>query len=184
MRLFVALGLPDDLRERLNRMCAGLPGAIWVSPENFHITLRFIGEADRAQAADIAAALSRVQSPRFQLSLTGLGQFGEGRKTRAVWAGVEPVPELTGLQRRVESALVQTGIEPVTRKFHAHVTLARFKSNPGAKLRTYFAQHALFRAAPFEVTSFVLYSSSLGHGGAAYEVEAEFPLTALGDVAE
>ena len=58
MRLFVALALPIDLVERLERMCSGLPGAVWVRPENFHITLRFIGEVDSIQAADIDAALS------------------------------------------------------------------------------------------------------------------------------
>jgi 2'-5' RNA ligase len=176
MRLFVALALPDDLVERLERMCAGLPGAVWVRPENLHVTLRFIGEVDALQANDIDAALSAVSVPSFQLSLTGLGQFGEGRKTRAVWVGVAPTPELAALQSKIERAIVRAGLEPESRKFHPHVTLARFSSNPGIKLRTFFAQHALFRTTPFEVTSFELYSSVLGSGAPLYNREASYVL--------
>lgn len=176
MRLFVALALPNDLVDRLARMCSGLPGAVWVRPENFHVTLRFIGEVDSIQAADIDAALSVLSGPSFELSLTGLGQFGEGRKTRAVWVGVQTSPELTALQSRIERALNSNGLDPETRKFHPHVTLARFSNSPGNKLRTFFAQHALFRTEPFQVTHFDLYSSDLGKGGPVYTREARYEL--------
>lgn len=177
MRLFVALALPVDLTDRLARMCSGLPGAAWVRPENFHLTLRFIGEVDGLQAADIDAALSNLSGPPFELVLTGLGQFGEGRKTRAVWVGVQASPELSALQSRIERALNSNGLEPESRKFHPHVTLARFSNSPGNKLRTFFAQHALFRTEPFQVTHFDLYSSELGKGGPVYTSEARYELS-------
>ncbi|TQV79706.1 RNA 2',3'-cyclic phosphodiesterase [Denitrobaculum tricleocarpae] len=179
MRLFVALALPENLAEQLERMCSGLPGANWVPPENFHLTLRFIGACDGHEAGDLDAALSTVKAAPFDLSLTGLGQFGEGRRTRSVWAGTQPSDELSALQSRVERVVQTAGFEPESRKFHPHVTLARFGSSPGGKLRTYFAQHALFRTLPFRVTEFHLYSSELGKGPPMYRREATYPLESL-----
>lgn len=176
MRLFVALSLPENLAEQLERMCLGLPGAAWIPPENFHLTLRFVGDADGRAAADLDAALSGVSGAPFELSLIGLGQFGDGRRTRSVWAGAQPSQELSALQSRIERAVQTAGFEPESRKFHPHVTLARFSANPGSKLRTYFAQHALFRTLPFQVTAFHLYSSHLGKGPPVYTREASYPL--------
>ena len=63
MRLFVALGLPAALRQRLSFMAGGLPGARWVSPENYHVTLRFIGELPGWRAEEVDAALAGLRSP-------------------------------------------------------------------------------------------------------------------------
>ncbi|HET6224144.1 MAG TPA: 2'-5' RNA ligase family protein, partial [Dongiaceae bacterium] len=56
MRLFVALSLPEDVRWQLSLLCSGLPNVRWVPPENFHITLRFIGEVDGGEMQDIDAS--------------------------------------------------------------------------------------------------------------------------------
>lgn len=177
MRLFVALSLPHDLRDRLSALCNGLPGARWVAPENLHVTLRFIGEVDGHAAEDIDAALSAIRCRRFPLTLAGVGDFGDDKRLRAVWVGVEPSETLERLQAKVERAVRHAGQPPEKRKFKPHVTLARFKSHPpGDKLQTYFTAHGLFRAQPFEVTDFTLYSSYLSHEGAIYRPEADYPL--------
>lgn len=176
MRLFVALSLPDDLRDRLSALSCGLPGARWVAPENLHLTLRFIGEVDGHEAEDIDAALSGVRCPRFPVTLAGVGDFGDERRLRSVWIGVEPNQTLEMLQAKVERAVRRAGQPPEKRKFKPHVTLARFKSHPGDKLQTYFSQQGLFRAPPFEVTEFTLYSSFLSHEGAIYRPEAVYRL--------
>jgi RNA 2',3'-cyclic 3'-phosphodiesterase len=176
MRLFVALDLPDDLRRRLACLCAGLPGARWVAPENLHLTLRFIGEVDGGAAEDIDAALSGIRMPCFPLTLAGVGEFSDGRRLRSVWVGVEANEMLARLQAKVEQALQRAGLAPEQRKFKPHVTLARFKSHPGGKLQDYFTEGALFRSDPFEVTAVTLYSSHLSHDGAIYTPEAVYPL--------
>jgi RNA 2',3'-cyclic 3'-phosphodiesterase len=176
MRLFVAIPLPDPLRSRLRSLCSGLPGARWVSPENLHLTLRFIGEVEGHDAEDIDAALSGIHLPRFPLTLAGVGDFGAGRRLRSVWVGVEANGMLERLQGKVEQAVQRAGQPPEKRKFKPHVTLARFKSHPGAKLESYFAERSLFRAAPFEVSEFILYSSYLAQEGAIYSPEAVYPL--------
>jgi len=176
MRLFVALALPDTLRERLCGLCSGLPGARWVAPENMHLTLRFIGEVEGHDAEDIDAALSGIHLPRFTLTLAGVGDFGDDRRLRSVWVGVEASEMLNRLQSKVEQAVQRAGQPPETRKFKPHVTLARFKSHPGGRLESYFAERSLFRAAPFEVSEFTLFSSFLSHEGAIYSPEAVYPL--------
>jgi 2'-5' RNA ligase len=176
MRLFVALSLPDDLRDSLSGLSCGLPGARWVAPENLHLTLRFIGEVAGHEAEDIDAALSGIRLPRFPLTLAGVGDFGDDRRLRSVWVGVEANATLERLQAKIEQAVQRAGQPPEKRKFKPHVTLARFKSHPGERLKDYFAQRSMFRAPPFEVTAFTLYSSYLSHEGAIYSPEAVYAL--------
>lgn len=176
MRLFVAITLPDDLRARLAGLASGLPNARWVTRDNLHLTLRFIGEVDGAQAHDVDAALAEISCPAFTLSLAGIDGFGSGGKVRSLWVGVEDCAELSRLHGKIERALQKSGLPPEGRKFKAHVTLARFKGNPGPKLRDYLAHHALFRSEPFPVREFVLFSSFLSHNGAIYRPEAAYAL--------
>ncbi len=177
MRLFVAIALPEDLRVRLARLQQGVPAARWADPDNLHLTLRFIGEADGAQAHDLDAALTQVRALCFELTLAGVGRFGQGRKARALWVGVTPVPELDRLRRRVEQAVQATGFAPEGRKFRPHITLARFKGDPGHRLDDYLAYHAAFRTEGFEAREFVLYSSLLAQAGAIHTPEAAYPLS-------
>src|SRR3546814_9879790 len=109
MRLFVALALPDHLRSRLAELCSGLPGARWVAPENLHLTLRFIGEVDGRDAEDIGVALSGIRLPRFAIALSGVGEFGDGRRLRSVWVGVEASDMLNRLHAKVEQAVQRAG---------------------------------------------------------------------------
>jgi 2'-5' RNA ligase len=176
MRLFVALTLPETVRHRLTGLANGLPGARWVKPENLHLTLRFLGEVNNLTAADVDDALAKIHSPGFDLGLNGIGHFGEGRKLRALWVGVEATTELMRLQEKIEQALIRAGLPPEPRKFKPHITLARFKSHPGGRLQTYLAEHNLLRAGPIAMESFELYSSFTSADGAIYRVEASYPL--------
>src|SRR5215472_3713235 len=105
LRLFVGIPFPPELKLRLGQLCAGVPGARWVDPGNFHLTLRFIGEVGEDLAADIDAALSRLRARPFVLQLAGTGSFGNGRLPRSLWVGVERNPALAVLRDKVELAL-------------------------------------------------------------------------------
>jgi 2'-5' RNA ligase len=176
MRLFVAIAIPEQERERLASLEQGVPGARWVPAENLHLTLRFIGEVDGRQAHDIDDALSNIRAPAFPMSLAGVGHFGNGGKPRALWVGVEAGEPLARLHAKVEQALQRAGLPPEGRKFKPHVSLARFNGNPGRRLYDYISNHSLYRGTPFVADAFVLYSSVLGQGGSSYRAEATYPL--------
>jgi 2'-5' RNA ligase len=172
LRLFVGIALPPELKLRLSLIAAGLPGAKWVDPGNYHLTLRFIGEVDEGQAADIDAALVQIRAPRFDVTLATVGHFG----LRMLWVGVERNPALQHLHEKVESALNRLRFAPEERRYTPHVTLARLKGTHERKLQAYLSEHALFRAAPFSVERFSLVASYLTKSGAIYEDQADYQL--------
>jgi 2'-5' RNA ligase len=176
LRLFVGLALPDDLRRRLAGICAGVPGARWVAPENLHITLRFIGEVAEPDAQALHDALGQIRSPGFSLELLGADMFASGRQAKSLWLAVSPVPELFLLQERVEAASQRAGLTAEGRKFKPHVTLARLKDTPPARARNFVAQYGLYRAGPFAIDHFTLFASNLSRHGASYSVLAEYGL--------
>ena len=172
LRLFVGIALPPEIKLRLSLIAAGVPGARWVDPGNYHVTLRFIGDVDEGMAGDIDAALAQIRAATFDLALSGVGQFGD----RMLWAGIEKNPALQHLRDKVESALVRLGLEPETRRYAPHVTLARLKGASAARLQAYIQEHALFRAEPFKVDRFSLIASYLTKSGAIYEDQVDYAL--------
>ena len=179
IRLFVAIPLPPDLRQRLAFMGGGIPGARWVAPENLHLTLRFIGEVDEGLMEDIDAALLGVEAPSFELVLAGIGHWETRGSATAVWAGVEKSPDLLHLHDRVEAALVRAGLPPEPRKFAPHVTLARLKKPPATRVGDFLREYGDFRAPPVAVEGFALYSSLLTAAGPIYREEAFYPLAPI-----
>jgi 2'-5' RNA ligase len=178
MRLFIGIALPEDIRFRLSLLCCGLPNIRWVPPENLHLTLRFIGEVDNGAVEDVDAALAAVRAPRFPLSLAGVGHFGNGAKLRVIWVGVEKSPALQHLHDKIESAVVRAGQPPDGQRFSPHVTLSRVKTPPPlGKLQEFMASNNLFRAPPFEVTHFTLFSSFPSSEGSIYRAEESYELS-------
>ena len=176
MRLFIAIVLPDPVREALAALRLGLPGARWVAPEALHLTLRFMGEVDAAEAEDIDAALAAIDAPAFDLAVLGIGSFQSRRRVRSLWVGLDRSEPLARLQGKVESAVARAGFEPERRKFKPHITLARLKGTPVGHVGTYMEAHGTCAVAPFTVTAFTLMRSHLNRDGPYYETLAEYPL--------
>ncbi|MEQ8395961.1 RNA 2',3'-cyclic phosphodiesterase [Thalassobaculum sp.] len=182
MRLFVAIAIPEAVADPLCDLQGGLDGVRWVDPDDFHLTLRFVGDVDRGTADDLAAALSGLRAPAFDLRLSGLGHFGSGQRLRALWVGVEPQPALTLLHGRVEAAARRAGLPPEGRRFVPHVTLARM-SGPISddSVSHWIGSRSPFAAGPFPVRDVVLFESFLGREGPHYERRLTVPLDRLPD---
>ncbi len=180
-RLFVGIELPGELRRRMVAIQTGVERAKWVPEDNIHLTLRFIGEVAHDVAADATAALGTVRVAPFPVTLEGAGHFGSGRRVRALWLGIERSDALLALRERIESALVRAGLEPEGRKYKPHITLARLNNRSPGLVRHWLSANAMFRAVPFTVASFTLFSSHLGRDKAIHTPEAVYPLSRPGD---
>lgn len=175
-RLFTGLEIPPDIAERLSFFRSGLPGARWIEPSDYHITLRFLGEVDEVVAADLDAGLSEARArPAFTVTLDGLASFG-GDRPRALYASVVPSPDLTELQEEHERIARRAGAAPERRKFTPHVTLARLnrEAAPEAVART-LTQAGVFPRLTFRARRAALFSARTSRGGGPYLVEAAYP---------
>jgi 2'-5' RNA ligase len=175
-RLFTALEIPRNAAMSLSLLRGGLPGARWIDVENYHITLRFIGDVDGRTADEVVERLDRIDRPEFQIRLDGIGSFGS-KKPHSVWAGVSASPEMYALQAEIERICQRIGLAADPRKFTPHVTLARLKSSRVDDVVHYLSGRGNFQTSSFAVSRFVLLSSRESVGGGPYLTEEVFPLS-------
>jgi 2'-5' RNA ligase len=176
-RLFTGLEIPAGVGRELSHYRGGLQGARWVDPENYHITLRFIGDIDDAVARDVLSALEdRRHRDPIAVTLDRLETFG-GDRPRAVFARAVPTPELQDLQAEQERLIRRVGLPPEKRKFTPHVTLARLRDSSPIDVAGYIATRGHFPRLTFTAEQFVLFSARESVGGGPYVVEAAYPLT-------
>jgi len=176
-RIFTGLEIPAAVAEALATLRGGLPGARWIDPEHYHLTLRFIGDVDDSTAHEVASLLGRIRRPALELRFDALSSFG-GRRPRAVVAILAQTAGLMELQAEHERLMQRVGLEPEGRKYTPHVTLARLREASSRQVAEYLSTRALFRPLPFTVSRFVLFSSRASVGGGPYIVEAVYPLAA------
>jgi 2'-5' RNA ligase len=174
-RLFTGLEIPPDIATELSMLRGGLSGARWIDVENYHITLRFIGDIDERTASDVYSALERVRRPSLRVTLDGLSTFGGG-KPRAIVAKAKAEAPLIELQAEHERLMRRIGIPPEPRKFMPHVTLARLRAASAMAVADYLGARGYFPNRTFEADRFVLFSSRASTGGGPYVIEAAYPL--------
>lgn len=174
-RLFVAIAMPAEIADALDRLMHGFPDAHWADLDDLHLTLRFIGEVDHNTFHEIGEHLCDISLPPFDLELRGIGAFPPRGPLRQLWVGVADDPVLARLRRRIDRCAIEAGAELDRRKFVPHVTLARFRQPPPEpRLAAYLHRHSLFKLPPFPIDSFGLYSSLLRHDGAQHVLEASY----------
>jgi 2'-5' RNA ligase len=174
-RLFTAIEIPEDARAELALTRGGLSGARWLEPEDYHMTLRFVGDIDGRVAGEIVDTLEDIRRAPLEMRFEGLGGFG-GDRPRTVVARLRPTRELLELQGDHERRLRRIGLPPETRKFTPHATIARLRRVSPLALADYLQSRAERGYATFIATRFVLYSARPGFGGGPYVVEAAYPL--------
>jgi len=192
-RLFLAVPLTDDVRETVADISKRLQTgarftalqASWVPPQNFHMTLHFLGGVAEAQLANLEAALRTLEGaiPPFHLSFSGLGYFPHAKAPRVLWLGASnPAKRLPEIVRTTGEAIEDAGIELKHQNFHAHITMARFKSQRGTAAFVSIARnYAGVSADSCKVTRLVLMESLISAGAPEYREVMEIPLLGVCD---
>lgn len=178
IRLFTALSIPDEVAEALAPRQTGLPGANWRTVDQLHITLAFHGEVDERRADDLSVELERAATGGpFEIALSGVGAFGDGHRTHAIWAGVEASERLSVLAGRCRAASERAAIPVERRDYRPHLTLAYLKSQADPdRIGGWIAEHNLLHSPPIRIDRFGLYSSVLTQEGSRYDLEREYRL--------
>lgn len=186
MRLFVALELDPRMHETLARAQEALRATKadvgWTRPDQWHVTLKFLGETAEARVPDLSAAVARAAaaSPPFDVHVGGIGSFPGGSKPRVIWMRVEDEQGLLDrLVGQLEREISPMGFPPESRSFRAHITLGRVRSPQGVKaLLQSLREQASADAGSVKAQEIVLFRSDLGPGGAKYTALARAPLGA------
>lgn len=175
-RFFIAIAIPDPIRDDLIRMQNGVDQARWLDREDFHLTLAFLGVLNSGDVESTDEQLRQVHKAPFLLRLNTVGWFGK-RQPHCLWAGLAESPALIQLHRHILRAVKSAGIILTIRKFHPHVTLARLSRSCSQGACERFSQRwNLYKSRPFCIDSFHLYSTRTLQGGTPYLIEASYPL--------
>jgi len=194
MRLFIALDIDNDIRQRIARFLDGVrgfaPDARWVRPESLHVTLKFIGEKPTEKVDEVKRALTAVRGETFDLSFRGFGFFPTSKAARVFWIGIQSGAALAALAGAVDEATASLGIPKEDHPFSAHLTLARGGGHSGAPgwrkadapnrnfrlLQEKLAAMAVPEFGTMTAREFFLYQSELMRGGSRYTKVASFNL--------
>jgi len=184
MRLFTAIDLPPDVRSRFDDLIGELRPLArinWSPASNLHITTKFIGEWPEARLPELQKALEGVAMREIPIAVRGLGFFPNRRSPRVFRAGVDAPPELSALARNTDSALAKLGIEPESRAYSPHLTLARIKAPKGlAPFYEKVEELGDPEFGSFLAERFSLYHSKPGRAGSVYTKLFGFPQTSQG----
>ncbi len=194
MRLFVALDIDDDIRERIARFVDGVsafaPDARWAKPESLHVTLKFIGEQPEPAGEQIKQALSAIAASAVDIRFRRYGFFPTPKSARVFWVGMEAGPQLATLASAIDEKMATLGIPQEERAFTPHLTLARGAGRSGSPRRSKgdtpnrvfeLLQKRIVALPPPEFGSmtarkFFLYQSQLSPKGSKYTKLARFDL--------
>ncbi len=175
MRLFTAIDIAADVRERLRLFVAGLKPLAkitWSPVDNLHITTKFIGEWPEARLAEVKSALSAAKADPMEIAIRSTGWFPNDRRPRVFWAGVEAPESLAQLAHRTEAALATIGVPVEDRPYSPHLTLARIRESVNLGPLRAALEKAPMDFGSFRATEFFLYLSAAGK----YTKLERFPL--------
>lgn len=182
VRLFIGIALPETYRQSLTPLTVSLScltdsSINWSRPDTWHLTLKFLGETDKAQIPALKDALSSLDFPSFTLQAGGAGAFPNAHRPKVLWLGLtRGAEQTTALAGLIENGLAAVAIPREQKQFRPHLTLGRVRKpgpGPWQSLLDRAAQHPW---PPFSVTRFTLFQSTLAPAGAVHTPLAEFGL--------
>jgi 2'-5' RNA ligase len=176
-RLFIAIELPEEVREELCRLRIQIPGARWVPESQIHLTLAFLGDVETERVAGLTERLSGLAAPPFQLCFDRLGCFPGRSRPRVLWVGVRPDPLLTSLADRLREILREWDIPQDERPFSPHITLARLKLPASRESAAFLDRPFRLESPTVSAEEFILFESRLTPAGAIHTPLKRFRLS-------
>jgi len=185
-RVFCAIDLPEDVRERLMAYTLSLRKAVpeaqasWSRPCNIHLTVKFLGEIPQSRVEGLSRAAARATSglESFAISVEKTGVFPTNGAPRVLWIGIEDLKgKLDGLHRRLEDECAKAGLKKEARPFHPHLTLARLRQPRHARTLASAHQSMEFEPAEVTVSELLVIRSELSSAGSKYTVISRHPLS-------
>lgn len=184
MRLFIGIEVPEpqkrSIEKAIQELRKALPTARWVPRENWHVTLKFLGEVPEERVSEITeiGTKSASRTPQFNTHLSEIGSFPTKTRTRVLWVGlVDPDRVMAHLAARLEEKLGKAGFRQESRDLHPHLTLARFRIPERIVDVIQNNGPYSFDESPFLVEEVVLFRSHIGRSGARYEPLQAWTLT-------
>jgi len=188
MRTFIAITLPEDIRDSLEKVQKQLKTSQadvkWVEPKNIHLTLKFLGEIDNSQLEKIIAILGDTAKNQaaFLCRISSVGAFPRDNSPRVIWAGIDlGDEEIKQIAKRLETNLLGLGFPPEDKPFSSHITLGRTKSSLNrdslVKGLLDLQKKAEKETIAFSVNKITLFKSTLTPLGPIYEPLKEVILT-------
>ena len=151
-----------------------LPGMRATKPDNLHLTLHFIGDAEPEPLTEALGAISSLVAP-FDLTFAGVGRFGGRGRGLILWVGVEPSAAISRLYCELGRLLSSAGVGVDTRPYAPHVTIARSQRSRASDVDEFLELHRDY-ASTIRVEAVCLVSSVPQFGGSVYTVERSYPL--------
>jgi 2'-5' RNA ligase len=165
-RLFVAIDLPEPMRQLLENLDPQIRGVRWIDVAQMHLTLGFYGDVPENIGLAFRERLSMIEFGAFFLPVTGVGTFSAEGAPKIIWIGVGKAhPHLFQIHKRVQDAALAAGLEPELRPWHPHITIARCRDVSRQSLRKFLHANAGLDAGMIHVKNFHLYSSRLTPAG-------------------
>ncbi|MEK6753195.1 MAG: RNA 2',3'-cyclic phosphodiesterase [Chloroflexota bacterium] len=188
LRAFIAIELPDQLQNTLEKQTARLRQTLgndlirWIPTKNIHLTLKFIGDIAASHVDFLKQLLTQTADshPQFTLQIGGIGSFPNSKRPRVLWAGIHAPAELTSLQKSIEAGTTRLGYEKEEKTFSPHLTLGRVRQNLNEttlqKIRITLGTIQLGNIDSTRVDSIHLYKSELHTSGSVYTKLFSAPL--------
>jgi 2'-5' RNA ligase len=183
MRIFIGMKLDSEAIEKINTALKPFKKIAtpikWVKPENWHFTIKFIGEVDGEKENQIKDILKKIRFniQPFEIVISGFGKFGRGNELNIFWAGIEENEILKKIFNQIENALEKIEIRREIREFKPHITLGRNRKPFNFKsLFSILEKDTSRPITHFISTGFQIFQSVLTPEGPVYNILEEIKL--------
>ncbi len=177
IRSFLAFELPHEIKQEVAKISvdvkkSGLEAG-WVKPGNIHLTVIFLGDVEEKNLSGIISCVDKVAEnyKPFDISLKGMGMFGDMRRPRVLWLGLDgEIKRLGEMRDNLQKPLEVFGIKQEDRPFRPHLTLGRFRRPVKDKslLKRVIEQYKNISGPAGKLDELILFKSQLKPGGSVY----------------